>query len=218
MALLNIREINPATYLGFWEISETAESLRNALQDLTSCQLVIPEFASASRQKQWLSSRILVYTLLQNFTAAYFPLQTSAAGKPIFPEEKYQVSITHSHTLVGVILAKGHKVGIDIEIISPKVMRVVDKFMCGPEIEDAGGNLEKTLVYWSAKETLYKLYSKKKLIFKDHLLVEPFALHNTGALTTLVKTPGTENTFTVYYEHLNGYILTYCVSELNDII
>jgi 4'-phosphopantetheinyl transferase len=212
MALLNIRQINQATYLGFWEITEDTTLLRDTLRELTQNQLELPEFASLTRQKQWLSSRILVYTLLQQFTPDFIPLSSNPEGKPIFPDEVYQVSITHSHQLVGVILSGQFKVGIDIEFISPKVLRVADKFMALPEKEAAAGDLIKILIYWSAKETLYKLYSKKKLIFKDHLRINPFTLQKAGigTVNALVKTPETENTYIVYYETLNQYILTYC--------
>lgn len=210
MALLHIRQISPTTYLGFWEISEEIPYLRGMLQTLTQNQLVLPEFTSQTRQQQWLSSRILVYTLLQEFTPDFLPLSTNPAGKPVFPAEAYQVSITHSHQLVGVILSSQDKVGIDIEFISPKVLRVADKFLAQAEKEAANGELTKILIYWSAKETLYKLYSKKQLIFKEHLLLHPFSLQKVGTLTALVKTPEAEDTYTVFYETLNTYILTYC--------
>jgi 4'-phosphopantetheinyl transferase EntD len=49
------------------------------------------------------------------------------------------------------------------------------------EIEFAGNTAqiaEMTLI-WSAKETLYKLYNKKELDFKKHLIIEPFSLVQT---------------------------------------
>jgi 4'-phosphopantetheinyl transferase len=212
MALLNIREINPTTYLGFWEITEPPETLQELLQAATGNQLTIPSFASTTRQRQWLSSRILAYTLLQKFTDAFIPLHTNNNGKPVFDNDSYLISITHSRQLVAVILSEQNKVGIDIEIISPKVLRVTDKFMSLAERIDAAGDIEKTLIYWSAKETLYKLYSKKQLIFKEHILIEPFELKRPGTLTTLIKTPDSEETYPVHYEKMSGYILTYCLA------
>ncbi|KAA5548706.1 4'-phosphopantetheinyl transferase family protein [Adhaeribacter rhizoryzae] len=218
MALLNIREINPTTCIGFWEISETPECLRENLLNLTSNNLFIPEFASVTRQTQWLSSRILAYTLLRKFTNNFISLENNDYGKPGFEDEAYQISITHSHRHVAVILSVEYKVGIDIEIISPKVLRVADKFMNSTESNDAAGDLHKTLVYWSAKETLYKLYSKKQLIFKDNILIAPFALQPAGTLNTRIKTSDAEKAYTVHYEKPEEYILTYCVGEQNHII
>src|SRR5688500_18402420 len=124
MALLEIREINPVTYIGFWEIAEPQEILQAQLQAATGNQLPVPGFTSVTRQSQWLSSRLLAYTLLAKFTGAFIPLHTNSNGKPVFADEKYQISITHSRQLVAVILSEQKKVGIDIEIISPKVLRV----------------------------------------------------------------------------------------------
>ena len=212
MALLEIREINPVTYIGFWEITETREILQALLQAATGNQLPVPGFTSVTRQSQWLSSRLLAYTLLAKFTDAFIPLHTNSNGKPVFANDNYQISITHSRQLVAVILSEQKKVGIDIEIISPKVLRVADKFMAPTESTDAAGHIEKTLIYWSAKETLYKLYSKRQLIFKEHILIEPFRQKQPGTLNTRITTSDSEETYQVYYEKMNGYILTYCLA------
>jgi 4'-phosphopantetheinyl transferase EntD len=212
MGLLEIREINPATYSGFWEMTEPLETLQELIQATAGTQLTIPCFTSAVRQRQWLSSRILAYKLLQKFTSTCIPLHTNSYGKPVFADDVYQISITHSRQLVAVILSKQNKVGIDIEFISPKVLRVANKFMAPAESKDAAGEIEKTLIYWSAKETLYKLYSKRQLIFKDNIQIEPFRQEQPGTLNTRIIISDFTAAYQVYYEKMNDYILTYCVA------
>ncbi|MDB5262531.1 MAG: 4-phosphopantetheinyl transferase [Adhaeribacter sp.] len=216
MALLEIREINPATYLGFWEITEPQETLQHLLQTAAGNCLTVPAFTSATRQRQWLSSRLLAYTLLQKFTDIPVALQSTSNGKPVFANDAYQVSLTHSRELAGAIISKHHKVGIDIEIISPKVLRVADKFMTPTESADAGGEVEKTLIYWSAKETLYKLYSKRQLTFKEHIQIAPFCQAQPGTLNTCIKTPEFTADYQVYYEKMNDYILTYGLAPATE--
>lgn len=212
MPLRQIREICPHVYLGFWEISEEPEELHLQLKILTQDnQTDIPIFTSEVRQRQWLASRVLVYTLLQRLSSEQIVFQTNAAGKPIFPESSFRVSISHCQNLAAVILSDAYEVGIDIEIISPKVMRVRNKFMTDTEKNDAAEDVEKTLIYWSGKETLYKLYSKRQLIFKDNLFIKPFSKARAGTVAAQITAPDIHKNYILHYEVLDQHILTYSI-------
>jgi phosphopantetheinyl transferase len=217
MPLAHVREITSGTYLALWEITETPPMLQQALQAQTGNLLPAPEYNQATRLSQWLSSRLLAYTLLQKFTPAPLRLQPNEWGKPIFENSHYHVSISHSRQLVAVILSEHHEVGIDIEFISPKVLRITSKFMHWAEFREAGDQPDKALIYWSAKETLFKLYGKKQLIFKEHILIEPFEIIWPGTLTGRIETPDFGRSYTIHYEKRNNYIFTYCLDLLKDI-
>lgn len=211
MPLLFIRNINPATSLGYWELTETPETLTKLLTAIAPADLSIPDFSSSSRQKQWLAGRLLVYTLLQQFSLEPLILQVDAYGKPFFAGNAFFLSISHTSQTVVVLLSKTYQVGIDIESVRPKVLRVQQKFMSETELKAAGGDLIKVLIYWCAKETLYKLYGRKQLIFKEHLEVKPFVLTKSGALEASVNTPEFARTVRLYFETELNYILTYCL-------
>jgi len=212
MPLRQIRELNPHVYLGFWEITESPEELSALLNKYIGPNpAVVPTFTHAARQRQWLASRVLAYSLLQKFTPEPLLLQTDANGKPIVPASAYQVSISHCRDLAAVIVSDGVEVGIDIEFISPKVMRVADKFMVAAEKKDANEDIEKTLIYWSGKETLYKLYSKKRLLFKEHLFINSFNKVQAGTLTAQIAAPDCQKNYHLHYEIWDQHILTYSI-------
>ena len=213
MPLLEVRKINTHTYMGFWQLTESLATLQQQLAELVGNQLQIPDYPNSLRLSQWLGSRVLAYMLLQKFTALPLPLRNNAQGKPEFEQNAIYISISHSQNLAAVIISERFKVGIDIENISPKVMRVRDKFMAAAEKTDAGEDLEKTLIYWSTKETLYKLYSKKQLLFKEHLLVKPFPASAAGTLEAQIQAPDLKKTYCIYYEKFKNHILTYCIDD-----
>jgi len=68
---------------------------------------------------------------------------------------------------------------------------------------------EMTLI-WSAKETLYKLYNKKELDFKKHLLIEPFSLVQTEKFFfgTINKDNLTKKQ-KIHFKFYNQIVLTY---------
>ncbi len=124
----------------------------------------------------WLASRVLLQELCPDqkirlskdeFNKPHLDIN----GSPFF------VSITHSYAYAAVMISSEHTVAVDLEKIDERVNRVSRKFIRIDEQPAAGTEL--TLYYtiiWSAKETLYKYYSKKELDFLEHLRIEPFAV------------------------------------------
>ena len=102
-------------------------------------------------------------------------------------------------------------VGIDIEAIHPKVLRVKDKFLAAAEQQAAGEDLTKTLIYWCTKETLYKLYGRKHILFKEHLKVQPFNGQHPGILQASIQLPDFQKDYRIHYEVGTDFILTYCL-------
>ncbi|MFC5269519.1 4'-phosphopantetheinyl transferase family protein [Adhaeribacter terreus] len=212
MPLTDLREINDATFLGFWQITETTEELTLLFRKLRP-QQEIPQFKSQQRQLEWLASRILAYLLLQDFTPEPFEISSNENGKPEFSGTTYEASISQSGGLVAVLLSDTFEVGIDIEIIREKILKIASKFLSDKELQQADQDLKKTCLYWSAKETLYKMYSRKKLLFKENLAVGPVPAVEKGVLQGEVLLHNFQRNFTVHFENFDNFMLTYCLAS-----
>lgn len=208
MPLLQLRQLNNHTLLGIWALTETHQDL---LQDLPGT-VDISDIASAHprRQNEWLASRILAHQLLRQFTNQPHTLERNQHGRPFFRDAAFHVSITHSPELAAVILSDKYEVGIDVELISGKALRVASKFLSEAEQSITANDEERTCLYWSAKETLYKLYSKKQLLFKENLLVAPSG-HNI--LQGRVQTENFSKLYQVYHETIQNHVLTYSIDN-----
>lgn len=214
MPLLETRQLNHHTVLGIWSLTEAVEELITALPAHVTPDAALLQ-AHVRRQKEWLASRILAYSLLSSFTSNPLPLFCNAHGKPVFEDDMYFVSITHSPELVAVIVSDKYEVGIDVELISPKALRVAHKFLTDKERKQTGDQMDNTCLYWSAKETLYKLYSRKKLIFKENLLLTPS--EGINILTGCVQTKKFTKLYQVHFETVQNHKLTYCIdTSTND--
>ena len=212
MPLTDLRELNDHTYLGFWTITETIPELELLFQKLRPDQEKCV-FKSEVRQKEWLASRILAYLLLQNFTPEKHLLSSNENGKPEFAGTNFHVSISQSGGQVAVILSDSFEVGIDIEILREKILKIAFKFLSAKELEFAGNNFEKICLYWSAKETLYKMYSRKQLLFIENLHVGSVNSIESGELEGTVSTEDFNRNYCVQYEKLGNFILTYCLTS-----
>lgn len=136
-------------------------------------------------------------------------------GKPFVKDSHLHISISHSHDRLAMMVNSREATGIDIELIRKNVVNIKTKFLGQAELADAGDHVEKLLVYWAAKETLYKIYGLKEVAFIENLFVEPFEYKDRGQLTGHIRLPAFNKRFALHYEEIKDYILVYALHELN---
>lgn len=87
-------------------------------------------------------------------------------GKPLM--EGLRVSISHTVFKTGgyaaIMLSRRHDVGIDIEYKSERIMKIASRFL---RADEQPSNVCEHLVYWCAKEAVYKLYSADDLTYQQ---------------------------------------------------
>ena len=123
-------------------------------------------FKHIKRKREFIATRILRERVLGTERIQY-----SSIGAPFIEGEGF-ISISHSSHLVGLAYNKNHMVGLDLETPRENILDIVPKFLAPRERYsfDRTDKLEMTRV-WSAKEALYKLAGRKKIIFKEELLL-----------------------------------------------
>lgn len=137
-------------------------------------------------------------------------------GKPYLLNDSRHISVSHSHDRLAIIVNKSEATGIDIELIRDKVLKIKHKFLRETELADANDNIEKLLIYWAAKETLYKIYGLKEVDFIEHLLVKPFTKHNLGTIIGDINLPHFKESFKLHYQLLPDYVLVYALNKINS--
>jgi len=123
-------------------------------------------FGHIRRRKEFIATRILRKHVLGNQPIEYSPI-----GAPYIKGVGF-ISISHSSYLVGLAFNKEYMVGLDLETPRENILDLVQKFLAPSEQRtfDSMNKLEMTKV-WSAKEALYKLAGRKKIIFKEELIL-----------------------------------------------
>lgn len=167
-----------------------------------------PDIKNENKKLQWFASRHLVNTMLGTPT----DIEKDEAGKPVLKTGTQHISLSHTPVYAAAMLSPKNPIGIDLEMVNPKVERIAHKFLRDDEIEaiNPDEKLEKLILYWSAKEALYKLYGKGEITFTTQLLIQPFHLQLAGELNASIvgiETP-LEN-LTIHYQFFEDHVLTY---------
>jgi len=189
---------------GIWKIEEDLNYFETLFHGR-------PDILNEGKRLQWFASRHLANVMLGQPDT----IVNDESGKPNFKTALLNISISHTVGFAAVILSKHYAVGIDIEAVHPKVERIAHKFLRDDEIAaiPAEEKAAKLMLYWSAKESLFKLYGWGGLEFKTQLLIEPFAMKEAGVLKADIITPHLPlKNLSVYYQFFEGHVLTYVAS------
>ncbi|MCR5888877.1 4'-phosphopantetheinyl transferase superfamily protein [Hymenobacter sp. J193] len=214
MPLSSVTPLAPHALLGLWNLTEPAPELASLLPYFEWYAARQPAGRDETRTRQWLAGRVLAHTLQQQLTPhPAGPLSNDPNGRPFFAQQPaLAVSLSHSGEWVAAVLSQGGRVGTDVELVRPKARQLAPRFLSSTELEDAGDEALKYSLYWSAKETLYKLHSRRALVFKEQILLDPFRLREAGAMTGHLLLDNSRSQHQVQYRCLtSSYVLTYCL-------
>ncbi len=175
MPLIRTIQINEATKVGIWKLSEPEDFFRNT-------EGIREEITHPHKRLQHLAGRRLISILEPDIPMR--DIRITKSGKPHLPRGEYEFSISHSKNFVVAILSHTCRVGIDVEKISPQPLRVASKFLNRQEQQriTTDKSLKWYTLYWSAKEAVYKWYGQKGIDFKANIHLLPFEQKKEGMI------------------------------------
>ncbi|WP_317618197.1 4'-phosphopantetheinyl transferase family protein [Pedobacter cryoconitis] len=211
MPVIYNKDVDDQTTLAVWKIEEREEDLISGLQ-LKAHELdFLATLNNGKRLLHWLSTRLLLRTMLN--TADYIDCRMDEHGKPYLVNSASSISLSHSFDYAAVMISKNRAVGVDIELIKPKIHRISHKFLSAPELAHVKDDTDALYACWCVKEAIYKWYGKKGLEFRRDIHIQPFDLKEEGSLTASVDLPeGTKSLEANYFKTADGYMLGYVVA------
>jgi len=186
--------VNDLTKVLIWKIQEPLSDLSRCAELTQKSKKRLESMKSILHQQGFASIRLLLKE------AGYLDADVfyDEFGKPHLNDGTF-ISMTHSHTFSAIILSKKDKVGIDIEKQRDGIIKIAHKFTpmsIHSVLFDRDALVSKLTIVWGAKESLYKIYGKKKLAFLKNIHIEEFAL-------TDKKTTGVVN----YQDHVSNHVI-----------
>ena len=143
---------------------------------------------------EWLSVRVLLYSMLQEDKEIVY----SSEGKPFLSDHSFYISISHTKGYVAVALSSLNSVGIDIEQYGQRVHRVSDRYIRPDE----------QVLYWSAKETIFKRMENADADFRK-LRLAHFIPQVEGTFQVQEFATQQQKLYTVGYRIEPDFVLTW---------
>ena len=156
--------------LAIWKIEETEDFF---LQKVP----LIKDVSHPYKRLQHLAGRYLLPILYKDFPLE--EVKIADTRKPFLPNEKYHFSISHCGNYAAAIASPKYRVGVDIELETPRMHSIAKKFLHTDEHTYLLGWEAMTQVYlqlltmvWSAKESIYKWHGDGGLNFSEHMVLD----------------------------------------------
>lgn len=199
--------------VGFWRLIETADELYSIASDFISTDelSVYQSFKNDRRRREWLATRILLKEML----GSYPGIDYDSNGAPILKDNAHNnISVSHADGLVAVSLSKKYHVGIDVERVTNRVLRIKDKFLTPDEYDINDPNLLQLLyIQWSAKEAMYKACNVAHYDYQNTYTLPRFRFYGNmpgSAIGRVILDDGSCKDLNVKYFEVDGCVV--CVT------
>lgn len=193
-----------------WKMEESVEELLSIFPQKDFYEREIVSFVSSHRQQEWLSARVLLYTLLGEEKEIAYEL----SGKPYLSDHSYFISISHTKGYVAIILSQKSAVGIDIEYYGQRVHKVASRFIRSDEMPGSyqGDDTWGLLLHWSAKEAIYKCLEEVDADLCN-LRIESFLPTKQGTFQAQEYWSTQQRELSVSYYIHPDFVLTWLLNE-----
>lgn len=192
-------------HLLYYEHFEMNQHIHNLLPKE---QLRLKDFGHDARKREYIATRVLRTMIFGNEPILYSPI-----GAPYIQEEGF-ISISHAHQVVGLAFSRDFPIGLDLEPIRAKVLKLSSKFLSESEKRALDiTNATEMIKVWSGKEALYKLAGRKGIIFAKEL----FLKKKTDLLWEgKINFPGLEKHVELTIDKKNDFVISINASPVYD--
>lgn len=204
MPLVYQQNINAATKIGVWHISEP--------ESFFSSQVSVQRAITHPHKRlQHLAGRLLLRELYPGFPVEL--IRVADTRKPFLADEPYHFSISHCGDYAAVVVSTAYRVGVDVELKNDRINRIMHKFLSVEEqfLLPRGAINETATLLWSAKESIYKWDGDGGVDFIGDIRVQKITGDQTqGTISVLFRK---EVPLLVHYLHFNDNYLTWLLTD-----
>ncbi|MCL1867333.1 MAG: 4'-phosphopantetheinyl transferase superfamily protein [Paludibacter sp.] len=154
----------------------------NTLSGATIAVADLPVDANLTKRQ---GENICAKTLFEKILNQNVEIVHDENGKPFLKDNPLKISISHSKTEVAVIVDREKQVGIDIEAISQKILRLAERFLSKKELEEIPQSTENYTLAWATKETAFKIIGKKATDFRQSLEIQKIEKNDNFGIISL---------------------------------
>jgi len=199
--------------LGIWELTDTTDSLVAVFQFSESEEAEFKRFSLKKRQAEYLSTRLL----LQQMLGAKTEITYQKSGRPQIKNSTKNISISHSADFVAIFISDDLS-GIDVEIATRSIDKVTHRFLHKNEldwIEKSENPQFLKILFWCAKEAVYKCSNREGVQFDTQIFINPFDFGKTDCLLGKLTTQNQTDNYSLHYFSFKNNIFVYCVEVKN---
>ncbi len=200
------QNINETAHLAIWSIQEPASFFE------TDIQLASP-IANEERKIQHLAVRLLFKLMMPEVDLSQLVMADN--GKPYLIGLPFHFSFSHCKGYAACAVDYQQSIGIDIEIIHPRIAKVAHKFLNDQEKAmliglDEPTQLNQLAFLWAAKEAMYKQHEQLGIDFAKDFNILELTNGDRGTVPAQILHKGNQVDVNLDYHFGVDYICVTC--------
>jgi phosphopantetheinyl transferase len=213
MPLIQHTQLLTGAQVWIWHLSETKIDFERFLNpsDISEIFHKIPH---ETRQLQKMATRALLHQLNP---VKRIDIQYDELGAPGLNGHEGHISISHCRTHVGLLYHPLERCGLDLEELSPRVLKIAPRFLNETEKNwiRPDKNLEEITLIWSTKEAMFKTLGGGGIHFSADLIVyEPFFTNpESGHGEALYQGHKGKIAFEYHFKYLDGVLMVHTIAK-----
>ena len=202
------QNINETEHMAIWAITEPLSFFEEGMNLEVNIQ-------NEERRMQHLAVRLLFSLMMPE--ANMNDLVMADNGKPYLKGVPFHFSFSHCKGYAACAVSDHFPIGIDIEIIHPRIAKVAHKFLNDTEKamlvnlneEDA---LKQLAFFWAAKEAMYKKHEQLGIDFARDFNILALTNLDRGVVSAEITHKGITSNVQLDYHFGADYICVTCVN------
>ena len=202
------QNINESEHLAIWSITEPLSFFEEGMTVDVNIQ-------NEERKIQYLAVRLLFSLMMPE--ANMKDLVMADNGKPYLKGVPFHFSFSHCKGYAACAVSDHFPIGIDIEIIHPRIAKVAHKFLNDAEKamlanlneEDA---LKQLAFFWAAKEAMYKKHEQLGIDFSRDFNILGLTNLDRGLVSAEITHKGIISSVQLDYHFGQDYICVTCIN------
>ncbi len=204
MPLFYQHNINDIAKLAVWHISEPEDFFLEKVQ----LQKAINH---PHKRLQHLAGRYLLKLLHPDFPLHL--IEIAESKKPLLSNEAFHFSISHCGDFAAAIVSENYSAGIDVELVTPKIELIKNKFLSVIELSLLPANNAQFLtLFWNCKEAVYKWYGNGGVDFKNHINLKAITVSGQQGIIDCMFLKDMEKNLLIHFYLFENICLAWIVS------
>ncbi len=163
------------------------------------------------KRLQHLAGRYLLQLLHPGFPLHL--IEIAESNKPLLNDQSYHFSISHCGDYAAAIISEKESAGVDVELITPKVELIQNKFLSDAELKILPeANKTFLTLCWSCKEAVYKWYGKGGVDFKKHIVIKNIFVNNNNGIIDCAFLKENEKKLDIFFHLFNNLCLAWVIA------
>ncbi len=199
--------------LGIWKLTESVNTLTEAFHFTENEEKEFEKFLLKKRQTEYLATRLLLQQLLGEKAEIIY----LESGRPQIKNSNQNISISHSANLVAIFISD-NLIGIDVETASRNIDKVVKRFLHPRELEWIEKSEKQQflkVLFWCAKEAVYKCACQPGIQFDTQIFIYPFEYSKSNVFKAKTILKNREKYYNLCHISYENNIVVYCVEVKN---